>query len=427
MKTFQFLIISCLLIASAGCGNAKKSADLKRILEFRDEVAADLTSNLLPWWSAKMPDYVNGGFYGRINGSDSVFTEADKGGILNARILWTYSAAYRITKDTYYLRLATRAKDYCLKYFIDKEFGGAYYTLDYKGEPKNTAKHVYTNSFFIYGFSEYARATGDREALEAAKAIFELFEKYAFDHEANGYFEEFNREWKRVHLRILGTSNIDEKCQNTMLHILESYANLYRVWPEERMAERLRNIVEFFLDKVIDPNTYHLHYIMDRYLNSVSEIESYGHDIECVWLLRETALLLGDKQLIKRVEDITVKIAEAVEKAIQSDGSLIYEKDRATGRVNDSRSWWAQAETIVGYFDAWETSGQEKFLDYAINCWNYTRDHFIDKTNGGWFQIVNPNGEVRRGDKAGHWVCPYHNGRMAMEIMERVERLQNRK
>jgi len=417
-------------MANASCRNEKRTYDFKRLEEFRNEVAADLTENLLPWWSKMTVDYENGGFYGRVNMRDSVLIDADKAGIMNARILWTYSAAYRITNDTSYLRLATRAKDYCLNYFIDKEFGGAYYTLNYKGEPKNTVKHVYTNSFFIYGFSEYARATGNKEALEAAKAIFELFEKYAFDEEFNGYFEDFDREWNRIHLRMLGTSNIDEKTQNTMLHLMEAYSNLYRVWQEERIEGRLKNMVELFLDKVIDPETYHLHYVMDRELNSVSEIESYGHDIEAAWLLREAALLLGDKQLLKRVEDASVKIAEAVEKAIQPDGSLIYEKNRATGRINENRSWWALVETIVGYFDAWEISGEEKFLDYAINCWNYTRDHLIDKTNGGWFQIVSgasPDGEVRRGDKAGHWVCPYHNGRMSMEIMERVERLQNHK
>jgi mannobiose 2-epimerase len=189
------------------------------------------------------------------------------------------------------------------------------------------------------------------------------------------------------------------------------------------MAGRLRNMVELFLDKVIDPNIYHLHYVMDRNFNSTSDIESYGHDIECSWLLHEAATLLGDKQLLKRVEDTSIKMAEAVEKAVQSDGSLIYEKDRATGHVNENRSWWAQVETVVGYFNAYEISGEERFLDYAINCWNYTRDHFIDKTNGGWFVNVNPDGTVRNGDKAGHWVCPYHNGRMSMEIMERFEKM----
>ena len=427
MKTFQLLIIVCLLMANISCNYSKKSADFKRIEAFRDEVAADLIDNLLPWWSVKTPDYVNGGFYGRVDMKDSVYTDADKACVLNARILWAYSAAYRVTGDASYLRIANRAKDYCIEYFIDKEFGGAYYSLDYKGEPKNTTKHIYSNSYFLYGLAEYVRVTGDKETLDAAKSIFELFEKHAFDQEANGYFENFSREWEKVQQRS-GTSDIDRKTQNTTMQIMLAYTNLYRVWPETRMAERLKNLIELFLDKIIDPDTYHLIYIMDRYWNSISEIESYGHDIELAWLLRDAALALGDPQLLKRVEDVAVKMAEVVEKDIQPDGSLIYERDRATGRVNENRSWWTQTEAIVGYFDAWEISGEEKFLDIAINCWNYSRDHYIDKINGGWFTSVSPDGEIS-GNKAASsgGVCPYHNGRMSMEIMERVERLKNRK
>ena len=427
MKKIQLLIIVCLIIASTSCRNEKKSYDFQRLEKFRNEVAAELTGNLLPWWSRTTVDYENGGFYGRVRLDDSIIADADKAGIMNARILWTYSAAYRITKDASYLRLADRAKDYCLNFFIDKEYGGAYYTLDYKGEPKNTMKHIYTNSFFIYAFSEYARATGDKEALETAKAIFELFEKHALDQESNGYFEVFNREWERVRERMIGeSSDRDEKTMNTSLHLMEAYTNLYRVWHEERIADRLRNMVELFLDKIIDPDTYHLINFMDREWNRTSDIESYGHDIECVWLLNEAATLLGDKQLIKRVEDAAIKIAEAVEVAIQPDGSLIYEKDAATGHLNENRSWWAQVETIVGYFDAWEISGLEKFLDYSLNCWDYTHNNFLDTERGGWFSSITPTGEIR-GDKAGHWVCPYHNGRMCMEIMERVEKLLEHK
>jgi mannobiose 2-epimerase len=307
---------------------------------------------------------------------------------------------------------------------LDKEFGGAYNSLNYKGEPIDTRKNIYSNCYFIYGFAEYARATGDKEALEVAKATFELFEKYAFDREFNGYFEDFNREWERVHMGITGARDIDEKTQNTTMQIMLAYTTLYRVWPEERMAERLRNLVELFLDKIINPNTYNLNYIMDRYWNITSETVSYGHDIELAWFLRDAALLLGDPQLLKRVEETSVKMAEAVEKAIQPDGSVL--NIIRTGREN--RSWWPQTEAIVGYFDAWEISRDEKFLDYAINCWNYTRDHFIDKTNGGWFSRVSADGEAS-GDKAASsgGVCPYHNGRMSMEIMERVARLQKRK
>ena len=191
------------------------------------------------------------------------------------------------------------------------------------------------------------------------------------------------------------------------------------------MAERLRNLVELFLDKIINPDTYHLYYILDRHLNNISgDRVSNGHDIEAAWFLRDAALLLNDPKLLKRVEEASVKMAEAVENAMQPDGSILN-----TNRTsNENRSWWPQTEAIVGYFDAWEISGEEKFLDYAINCWNYTRDHFIDRTNGGWFSRVSANGEAG-GDKAASsgGICPYHNGRMSLEIMERVERLQKRK
>ena len=377
MKKITTLIIVCLFIATAGCGNgktAKRSYDIKRLEALRDEVAADLTGNLLPWWSAKTPDYENGGFYGRIDFRDSVYTEANKSAILNARILWTYSAAYRVTGDTSYLRLATRAKDYSLEYFIDKEYGGVYYTLDYKGVPIRSDRYMYVHTYYLYAFSEYARATGDKIALETAKALFEVLEKHAFDTEANWYFENFTREWEPVPRRMDRNSEDMRLILVTRPPFMEAFTNLYRVWPEARMAERLRHIVETFLDKILDHNRYHLHFVIDRNWNVISEVESYGHDIEAAWLLREAALLLGDPQLLKRVEDASVKIIEVVTaKAIQLDGSLIYEKDRATGRINDSRSWWAQVETITGCIDAWEVSGDEKFLDIAINGIYYVK------------------------------------------------------
>ena len=426
MRGYLLLLAALLLTLNSGCKgkktDQKPDAEL-RIELLKNEVEENLTKNLLSWWSAKSVDYVNGGFYGRINSKDSVIADANKGGIMNARILWTYSAAYRVLKDTAYLRLATRAKDYILEHFIDKQYGGAYWSLDAKGQPVNTRKQVYTNAFFIYGLAEYSRATGDKESLEAAKAIFELFEKHALDKELNGYFEVFSQDWQRIRDRMIGeSSDNDEKTMNTSLHLMEAYANLYRVWPDLRMADRLRNIVEIFLEKIIDKNTYHLINFMDRNWNRTSQVDSYGHDIEASWLLHEAASLLGDPQLLKRVEESSIKMAETVEEAIQPDGSIVYEKDLATGHVQTSRSWWAQVETVVGYFNAYEISGNEKFLDYAVNCWNFIDDYHVDHINGGWFPNVSETGVPGRGDKAGHWVAPYHNGRMCLEIIERAEK-----
>jgi mannobiose 2-epimerase len=416
------LLIMARLDFAFGTGSLPPAGPEEKMQQMKKEVSANLTGNLLPFWSSMMVDKVNGGFYGRIDINNKVYPDAGKGGILNARILWTYSSAYRIYKDTAYLRLATRAKDYIMAHFIDKQYGGAYRMVDPAGEPSDTRKQTYTQSFFIYGMAEYYRATGDKEALKTAINIFDLFEKYALDKEDNGYFEVFSRDWKRTRDKLIGEqTDRDEKTMNTHLHLMEAYTNLYRVWPDEKMKERLRNLVDIFLDHIIDKKTYHLINFMDREWNSTSSIDSYGHDIESSWLLCEAAGLLGDKDLLEKVKKTSIRIAQAAAEGLQADGSLVYEKDLSTGHVVTERSWWAQSEAIVGYLNAYELTGEEKYLDNSVNCWNYTRNHLVDNENGGWFSSVSESGKVGRGDKGGFWVCPYHNGRMCMEVVERVK------
>ena len=423
MKKISIVLVLILVSVTIGSFTGKQTKDNSklRLIQLKKEVSENLSGNIMPYWSTRMVDYKNGGFFGRIDANDKVYPAEDKGGILNARILWTYSSAYRILGDTAYLRLATRSKDYILKHFIDKQYGGAYRTVKSNGEPSDTRKQVYTQSFFIYGLSEYYRATGDVEALESAMALFELFEKYAADKVSNGYFEVFTREWKRSRDQLIGeSSEIDEKTMNTHLHIMEAYTSLYRVWPDKRMKDCLRNMVELFLDRIIDPRTSHLICFMDRSWKRTSETDSYGHDIEASWLLYEAAGLLQDSVMLERVKKTSIKIADAASEGLQNDGSLIYEKNLTTGHENTERSWWAQSETIIGYLNAYEITGDEKYLDKSLKCWDYTKNHFIDRRTGGWFSSVSEEGIPGRGDKGGFWVCPYHNGRMCMEIIERI-------
>ena len=424
MKKYLF-ILAALFILSETFNYAQEfkltSSQKVKLEQLKKEVYADLTANILPYWSSKMIDNVNGGFYGRIDGKEQVYPNDDKGGILNARILWTYSSAYRVLKDTSCLRIATRAKDYILSHFVDNQYGGAYRSVNFKGEPSDIRKQTYTNAFFIYGLSEYNRATGDQEALKKAKEIFEVFEKHVLDKEANGYFEAFSREWNRTGDRLIGESSANvQKTMNTSLHVMEAYANLYRVYPDKVVAGRLRNMVEIFLDKIVDKKTFHLICFLDKDWKSTATIDSYGHDIECSWLLYEAAHLLGDPRLIARVKEVSIKIADAAAEGLRPDGGMVSDKDYSTGHVRPGRSWWEQAETVVGYLNAFELTGNEAYLDKAVNCWNYIDRHFIDKKNGGWFSSVTDAGEPGRGDKAGFWICPYHNGRMCLEVIERV-------
>ena len=386
-----------------------------------NEVGENLTNNILKYWSTKMIDSRNGGFYGRISGSEQLYADADKGAILNARILWTFSAAYRILGKEEYLTIATRAKQYIIDKFYDKEFGGVYWSLNYLGKPLDTKKQIYAIGFAIYGLSEYARATGDREALDYAIKLFDSIEEHSFDKERNGYFEAMTRQWGEIaDMRLSEKDANERKTMNTHLHILEPYANLYRVWKDSRLEQQLRNLIDVFITRILNKETYHLNLFFDDDWNSKYHIISYGHDIEASWLIHEAALVLDDKDLLKKVEPVIVKIAEAAAEGFTPENGMIYESNLDKHHVDRDRHWWVQAETVVGYMNIYQHFGDHKSLERALSCWNYIKNNLIDHEQGEWFWSIKANGEINRDDdKAGFWKCPYHNGRMCMEIIER--------
>ena len=392
-----------------------------KITTLRIEVEHELTTGILPFWMEKMADNVQGGFYGRIDGDDKLHADAPKGAILNARILWTFSAAYRLLRKPEYLETATRAKRYIIDKFYDKDFGGVHWSLSADGEPLDTKKQVYAQGFAIYGLSEYARATGDREALDYAVKLFETVEKYSFDRDRNGYIEAFTREWKPIEdMRLSDKDENTSKTMNTHLHILEPYANLYRVWKDERLERQLRNMLDLFTGKILNKKTYHLDLFFDNDWRTDGNIISYGHDIEASWLIHEAALVLGDEALLKRIEPVITNIARAADEGLNPDGSMIYERFTAEDRTDRELHWWVQAENVVGHVNLYQHFGDEKALDTAVKCWQFIKDKIIDHANGEWHWSLMPDGSVnRRDDKAGFWKCPYHNGRMCMEIIER--------
>ena len=306
----------------------------------KQEMQDVLQDNILRFWLDKMQDQEHGGFYGRIDGSGVLHPEAEKGAILNARILWSFSAAYRVLGNQEYLDAATRAKDYIIDHFIDPEYGGVYWSLDYKGEPLDTKKQFYAIGFAIYGLTEYARATGDREALEYALDLYDCIEEHAFDREHNGYIEACTREWGEIaDMRLSELDANYPKSQNTHLHIIEPYTNLLRCLKELRAQEScnyvpvlgsvlpvgvtvpvellarvegsVRNLIDIFTDYILNPETHHLDLFFEMdWTRGAGRLESYGHDIECSWLMHEAALVLGDQKVLDKVEKIIVQVAK---------------------------------------------------------------------------------------------------------------------
>lgn len=409
---------------------------MANIQTIKQEMQDVLHENILRFWLDNMQDEERGGFYGQMTGDGRIVKDAPKGGILNARILWSFSAAFRVTGREEYLMAAIRAKDYILDHFFDPEYGGTYWSLNADGTPLDTKKQFYALGFMLYGLSEYVRATGDIGALPACIALYNIIEEHSWEPQFGGYIEACNRDWSPIaDMRLSDKDANYPKSQNTHLHIIEPYTNLYRVWPDRGLAKSLRRLIDIFCERILNPETHHLDLFFDNdWTRGAGHLESYGHDIECSWLMHEAALVLGQKKVIARVEPIVRLVAEASEKGLNPDGSMTHEANLDTGHVDADRHWWVQAETVVGFANIYQHFADESALDKASRCWEYIKDNLIDREGGEWWWSVAPPPALPEGegaaellkgrtnrtdDKAGFWKCPYHNSRMCLEIIER--------
>lgn len=394
------------------------AAELLASKGLASEMKKELTENILPYWMNKMCDS-DGRFHGRIDGNEVLDPSAPVGGIMTARILWTFASAYRVLGNPEYLEVAHKAKSILINSFYDNEYGGTYWSLNADYSPLDTKKQIYAIAFTIYGLAELNRATGDEEALEYAIKLFHAIEEHSYDKEKDGYFEAFTREWEQIEDMRLSEKDANEsKTMNTHLHVIEAYTCLYRVWKDSLLESRLRGLINIF-DKYILADNGHLKLFFDNDWNCGYDIFSYGHDIEASWLLHEAALVLGDKEMLARVEARIPGIVAAASEGFTPEGGMIYEK--MGDEIDADRHWWVQAEAAVGYYNLWEHFGAQEGIENALHCWEYIKNQIIDHENGEWFWSIQEDGSInRKDDKAGFWKCPYHNGRMCLEIIERT-------
>ena len=342
---------------------------------------------------------------------------------MNARILWAFSAAYRAKANPLHKQMAERAFDFVMNKFWDVQNGGAFWRLDDAGKVIDDSKKIYGQSFYIYALTEFHRAFGNESALGRAKEVFELIERHAHDAKFGGYIEVCKRDWSEAdsEARLSDKDMNEKKSMNNHLHVLEAYTNLFRVWPDARVAARLRELTEIFLTRILDARTKHLHHFFDEQWNVRSDTYTFGHDIEASWLLCETAEELGDKNLLQRVQAVAVQMAEAAfDEGLGADGALCYEgKD---GEIIDpGHECWPQAEAVIGFLNAFEISGDGKFLAAAVRVWNYIENNLVDRVHGEWFWRINPDGQPdAKLPKVSEWKGPYHATRACLETMRRL-------
>lgn len=387
------------------------------------ELELELKVNILDFWLTHSVDTEQGGFVGEVTRSLEIVPDAAKSLVLNTRMLWTFAAAYRLYGDEAYLAIAERAYAYLNEHFADKMYGGFYWMLHANGSPLERKKQIYGQAFAIYAYTEYYRASGNEQALEAAINIFQLIEQHGYDPLYGGYIEALSEQWNETTDFSLSGKDLNEKkSMNTHLHVMEAYTNLYRVWKSPELEQQLGKLITITMKHIVDRETGHFKLFFDEAWHSQSHHISYGHDIEGSWLLVEAAEVLGDQHILANARQIALQMADAVlAKGYDDDGGLFNE---AEGEViiDDHKDWWPQAEAVVGFYNAYQLTGKQQYRAAAERSWRFIEQYIVDKQYGEWHWSVRRDGTPSDNvQKISAWKCPYHNSRACFEMIERLK------
>jgi len=397
-----------------------------RVRALASAMEADLRGNILPFWATRVPDPVHGGFVGLVDDRGRVDADAPRGSVLNARILWTFSAASRRYPDDVYREVARRARDEVLGRFWDGVHGGVYWLVDAGGAPLVDRKQTYALAFALYALAESARVATDEESLERAIALFEAIEAHAKAPEAGGYEEARGRDWRPLaDVRLSPKDENAPRSMNTHLHVMEAYAGLLRVWPEPRLLARLQDLVTLHLDRIVDADTGHLRLFFDDAWHPLGDAVSYGHDIEASWLVVEAAEIAGDPDLLSRARETSLRLARAaLAEGLDREHGGLHAERSSRGVLDDDKHWWMQAEAVVGFLKAWELSGDDELLTGAESVWRFVERFVVDREHGEWRWRVGRDGAPVPGlPTVEPWKCPYHNSRAALEVLDLRDRL----
>lgn len=389
----------------------------------KEEVKKHLVNDIIPFWKG-LRDDVCGGYYGYMGYDLKVDEKAVKGCILNSRITWFFSNAYTVLKDESLLEEAKHGYEFMRDYCMDKENGGIFWSVKYDGTPEETLKHTYNQAFAIYALSSYYEASKDEEALKQAFTLFDIIETKCRDE--IGYLEAFNERFEEIDNEKLSENGVmAEKTMNTLLHVFEAYTELYRVTKDERVKVKLEEIMDTFADKIYNPSLHRQEVFFDKYYNTILNLHSYGHDIETAWLIDRGVEILGEEKYEKKLSPITKDLTNQIFHVAFDGRSLSNECEK--GVVDTYRIWWVQAETVVGFLNGYEKNPERKeYLTAAKETWEFIKKYVMDKRDGSeWFWRVSIDGVPDESKPIVEpWKCPYHNGRMCLEVIRRSEKIE---
>lgn len=387
----------------------------------RQEFINHLSNQLIPFWN-KLKDEKHGGFYGYVDSNGNIFSKKEKGCILNSRILWFYSSAYILLKDEALLDMAKHAYCFLTDKCCDSEYGGVYWSLHYDGTVADCTKHTYNQAFAIYALSAYYKASQDKEALNLAYSLYHTVESRCCD--PSGYLEAFHRDFTpAANDKLSENGVIAERTMNTLLHVMEAYTELFDADTSCEVGTSLRRTLDLFRIRIFDREKEKCRVFFDKNYQELADLESYGHDIEASWLISRACEVLHDNEYTKNMQPIILSlVSKTYKRAFDPEQHALY-NECENDIVDMQKIWWVQAEGVTGFFNAYQQSPhREEYLQSAQKIWHFIQTAMIDSKSGEWLESVGPNNAAIGPQALVHpWKCPYHNGRMCIEMIHRME------
>ena len=405
-----------------------------------DEVDATLRRDVLDVWFPRTMDNENGGF--RPDFSRDWKPAARSGGkfsVFQGRMTWIAAqvAMRRPDLKEEFLPMARHGVQYLSDTLWDKQYGGFYWGLDDMGQvtPYYTdGKHLYGNSFGLYGAAAAYQATKDPQALDLAQKAFRWMDEHGHDTRNGGYFEWLTREGKVVE----GTPDtvvlepipvaefpIGFKSMNTHIHLLEAYTQLYEVWKDDTLRQRLEELLAINRDKIcLQSGVMNLYFTNDWH--AIPDHDSYGHDIETAYLMLEAEEVLGHGHDPKTEHMARLLVDHAL--AYGWDGTYggFYQYGTTFGKPESLlKEWWVQMEGLNSLLLMHEKYGQQTDVYFKTfqQQWQFIKTYQIDSEFHGVYEMVGPDGTPVNPNKGRIWKAAYHDGRALLNVSERLRRM----
>lgn len=435
-----FFAHTIFLEASKNFSVSEANDNQKIILkELRDLLKSDIDK-----WYPLSIDTIYGGFYSDINYKWELKGNQNKFIVTQARHIWTCSQLAKFYNDNRYTKIAKHGFHFLRNVMWDKKYGGFFDLVTREGKPikekGKIIKRAYGNSFAIYGLAAYFNASGDSAALKLAIETFDWMDKHSHDSLYDGYFQFLSEEGIPF---INGYENTPPKDYNSMIHILEAYTELYKVWKNDKLRERLTSLFYLIRDKVTTNKGYLKLYFdrdwtpveykyssSDKNKNFFLEHVSFGHDIETAYLLLEAAEVLDKKDSVTINKAKTMVNHTLINGWDYSNGGIFdagyyFENQNQITIIKNTKEWWAQAEALNSALLMSKLFPHDEinYYHYFEMQWDYIKKYLIDNEHGGWFiGGIDMMPENKKMPKATIWKGNYHTTRALINCINVLEK-----